>query len=573
MARKHFDVVVLGAGLGSLFAAALLARRSFRVRVLGQRWIAPRYSYFPARIRGGGEGTDEPSATRLSRRPFQLLCHGSPVLARFLLELAQTQTLRRSTRFRDPMFQVFLPDSRLDVVPDAERFRDEIHREFPDVDGAVDDLYTLLASINGRVDSAFDRQAVLPPVSFWERRAARKIEGELAVALRGPDLLSAFPEGHPYRQVPIVTAAFGSDYGSVLPPIALARLHGAWTRGVVSIAGGEEGLLSFLVERIRAHGGEVSLDERAVRLITTDDRVTHVEDDSGEEAAGCDHVLFEGALPELLDLATRFAPKRADLDAYPELEAPEGRFVVSIEVARAGLPESLAENAFLLPGVDEDAAPVWVQRSAGSSPDSELLVAETLLPVDAVLKGRRFVLGVLERHFPFVEHHYRVVDSPHDGLPLWDFRLDYEGSDADIRLEVRVIPYGRRDAQMDDVRYFEVERTALVKGGGSRDPEPLRPRWVALFPETNGFAPLPAGLARLTGRMQSAPTELGWAGLAAQPLQTPLANVWMAGDTVFPTLGQEGELLAAWSVASRITASDPHKERLRKELWSKLEIK
>lgn len=135
------------------------------------------------------------------------------------------------------------------------------------------------------------------------------------------------------------------------------------------------------------------------------------------------------------------------------------------------------------------------------------------------------------------------------------------------------MPYGRRDAQMDNVRYFEVERTALVKGGGARDPEPLRPRWVAMFPEARGFAPFPAGLARLTGRMHNASSELGWAGLAAQPLQTPLANVWMAGDTVLPTLGQEGELLAAWSVASRITASDPHKERLRKELWSKLEIK
>jgi len=471
------------------------------------------------------------------------------------------------------MFQVFLPDARLDVVPDADRFRDEIHREFADVDGAVEDLYTLLAAINGKVDSAFDRQAVLPPIGFWERRTAAKIEAELAAALRGPDLLSAFPEGHPYRQIPIVTAAFGSDYGSVLPPIALARLHGAWTRGVVSIAGGEEGLVAFLVERIRAHGGEVALEERAVRLLTTDDRVTHVEDDSGEEPAGCDHVLFQGGMPELLDLATRFVPKRAELDAYPELDAPEGRFVVSVEVARNGLPESLAENAFLLPGIDEDAAPVWVQRTEGSTPDCELLVAETLLPVDAVLKGRRFVLSVLERHFPFIEHHYRVVDSVHDGLPLWDFRLDYEGSDADIRLEARVVSYGKRDSRQDGVRYFEVERTALVKGGGARDPEALRPRWVAVFPESASFGPLPAGLARFAGRVDRASSGLGWAGLTAQPLHTPLANVWISGDTVFPTLGQEGELLAAWSIASRITASDPHKERLRKELWSKLEIK
>ena len=41
MTLRHFDVVVIGRSLGCLSAAALLARRDFRVLVLGQGELPP----------------------------------------------------------------------------------------------------------------------------------------------------------------------------------------------------------------------------------------------------------------------------------------------------------------------------------------------------------------------------------------------------------------------------------------------------------------------------------------------------------------------------------------------------
>jgi len=41
---KHYDVAVLGTGLGALAAAALLARRSWRVLVLGQGFRPATYA-------------------------------------------------------------------------------------------------------------------------------------------------------------------------------------------------------------------------------------------------------------------------------------------------------------------------------------------------------------------------------------------------------------------------------------------------------------------------------------------------------------------------------------------------
>jgi hypothetical protein len=39
-----------------------------------------------------------------------------------------------------------------------------------------------------------------------------------------------------------------------------------------------------------------------------------------------------------------------------------------------------------------------------------------------------------------------------------------------------------------------------------------------------------------------------------------------------PALGQEGEVIAAWGAARIITRTDRRKERMRRELWSKVEL-
>ena len=39
-----------------------------------------------------------------------------------------------------------------------------------------------------------------------------------------------------------------------------------------------------------------------------------------------------------------------------------------------------------------------------------------------------------------------------------------------------------------------------------------------------------------------------------------------------PALGQEGELIAAWGAARIVTRSDRQKEKMRREMWSKIEI-
>src|SRR5271166_289323 len=210
---KHYDVAVLGAGIGALTTAALLARRSWRVLVLGQGWRPPAYGY---------------DGVVLARRPFTFLAGSSPAWGRVLVELAQSQTFRRRTFPLDPMFQVLGPKLRLEVPPDLQLFGREIDRAYPEVRRVVDELYVELARTNAAADAAFERDLVWPPGRFWERRETERAAGALPHfgGRGGPPLLAEFPRDHDYRGIVDVPARFAS-HSVDLPEFGVARLHAA----------------------------------------------------------------------------------------------------------------------------------------------------------------------------------------------------------------------------------------------------------------------------------------------------------------------------------------------------------
>ncbi len=427
------------------------------------------------------------------------------------------------------MFQVLAPRLRLEVPPEVQLFGKEIDRVYPEVRRVVDELYAELARTNAAADAAFEKDLVWPPGSFWERRETGRFASSLP-RLEGtgsPPLLAEFPRDHDYRAIVDVPARFAS-HAVDLPDFAMARLHGAWTRGVTRLAGGEQEVVDFLVERLRAHGGEVRLGERAARIVHKRGRVAGVVVDGDDVPTGVGFLATDHTTRSLLDLVSDFDPPRRSLAELPHLLPAEWRYVVSIVVRTAGLPEPLGGESFLLGSWphrgQEDRPLVHLQRSPEPCgiDGATLLIAEAVCPEGDSLpieRAREAVLEVIESLLPFVEKHYLVVDSPHDGRPLWDLRS------------------GTRK---------EVDRAALRVGGGSLDAEPMAARW-RVDPPT-------------------------FYGLGAEPIRTPLGGAFILGPSALPALGQEGELLAAWSAARLITRTDRRKERMRREMWSKIEL-
>ncbi len=517
-ASKHYDVVVLGGGIGALATAALLARRSWRVLILGHGWRRPTYSY---------------DGLTLARRPFTFLSASSPAWGRILVELAQSQTFRRRLSSLDPMLQVLAPDMRLDLPPDTQLFAREIDREFPAVRRVVDDLYAELARTNAAADAAFERDAVWPPGGFWERRETARVLATLPY-LDGRDFLAEFPREHAFREVVTVPARFASDLEGSAPAFALARLHGAWTRGVTRLADGEDELIDFLLDRVRAHGGDTRMNDRAQELVHKGGKVRGVIVDGDDAPVGVTFVVSDMPTPMLLDLAKGFEPSRRDKD--PDVDPYGARFVVSMVVRPEGLPEPLATESFLLP---KSGRAIHLQKAQKASPNTALLVAEALVDADDGTwnpeRAREEILGTVMQFLPFVERHLLVCDSPHDGRPLWDFR-NPSSADATIGDDETC---GRLPVHL-------VDRARLRASGGSMEAEPMVPRFRVSPPQLEG--------------------------LAGEPIRTALGNVFVAGRSVLPSLGQEGELLAAWGVARVITRTDRRKEKMLREMWSKVEL-
>jgi hypothetical protein len=239
----------------------------------------------------------------------------------------------------------------------------------------------------------------------------------------------------------------------------VARLHAAWTRGVVALSGGENELVEFLLERVRTHGGETRLEDRATRLAHRRGNVAGIVIEGDDDVTGVDFVVTDHTTRGLLDLASDFDPPRRALGELPHLLPAERRFVVSIVVRNEGLPGPLADEAFLVPGgpsKSQESAPVvhlqrW--RQPCGDPGATLLVAEAMLPEGSTLplsQAREAVVATVESLLPFVDRHYLVVDSPHDGRPLWDFR------GGSLR---------------------QVDRATLRSGGASLEAEPMAARW------------------------------------------------------------------------------------------------
>ncbi len=510
-ASSYYDAAVLGTRFGSLLAGALLAKRGFRVLVLGQDEPSPTYL--------AGE-------RRLPRAPFTFTGSSSPVVQRVLSELALNQVFRRRTIPLEPSGQVTLPRHRLDLWPDPAALDHEVQREFPEVRRPIEDFHRNAARLSEEFDKLTSRDLMWPPDTFLERR-------EFAQATRHRffeeqaeswDPLSEFPEEHPFRLVAQAPIRFG---GRLDPEqhggLGFMRLYASRLLHSCKIEGGYEWLESALFEKIRMCSGDVRPREKADAILERRGTTTGIRLAGSGEEIGCSFVLAGCDIERLLRLVPDRGAFEETFERVGEPITRGYRYTLNVVVDAAGIPEGMATDVFALR--DPGRAPVGenlihVETHPADEHGQRLLCIETLLPRRGVEDTPGYIEGARERVLtalgdliPFIDRHIRIIDSPHDGRDIQNIR--------ERTLTAAPEPWLRGPQTMVQVHGFPVRSTF---------------------------------------------------GVCAMPVRTPIRRLLLCNDQVVPGLGVEGAFLAAWSAARVVTRSDRRKEWMRRGLWTKIEL-
>lgn len=511
MTSNYFDVVFLGARLGSLLSAALLAKRGFRVLVLGQDHLPPSY---------------EIDGCVLPRSPFTFLAAHSPVARRAFSELALHQLFRRRAVAMDPAYQIALPGHRFDLALEPALLDREIEREFPEIKRPIEDYHRLVARISGEFDRLVERDLVWPPESFFERREFARASAHQSFDRNGegPDPFNELPEGHPFRLATRAPTMFGTGLDpEQLNLLANVRLSAAWLGGAARLEGGASWLEETLIAKIHTYSGEVRLRERAERILVRRNTVVGIRIAGTLEEIGCGSVVAASDLNTLRRLLADRAPLEELLERIGEPQARYYRYTLNVGMAAEGVPVGMARDVFF---VRDEKRPLHgenllhLEAHPTDAAGRRLLCVEALLPRSRLEEEPGFLETMRERLLasladvvPFLGRHIVFVDSPHDGR-------DYQ-SIPDKRLVSPAEPWTRGPNTMP-VLYSHPVRSAL--------------------------------------------------GLAALPLRTPIKRLLLCSDQVMPALGMEGTLLAAWSAARLVTKTMKKKDWMRRGLWTKAEL-
>jgi phytoene dehydrogenase-like protein len=521
MAVKNFyDAILVGLSLPTLLAGGLLAKRGFRVLIVGQGQPLPAYSF---------------QDMRLLRASSTLYAYDSPAVSRVFAELALKPLMRRRVSPLTPSFQVILPQHRLDFSAAPDLVTREVEREFPVVRRAADDFVRAAQRSWERLNRLVERDLVWPPGSFFERREfTRAAVSHPFGKDDAPGPLSELAEDQPLRAM-INTAlrfADGSGVGSGNPQRELRQIS-ALLHAAELLDGGLWGLWELLIDSIRTHNGEVRANDRIDRISVQRGAVESVRLSPSDEELGCQFVLSGLSVAKL----SRLLSDRRGMDQLlDELGSPSPRafrYMLNVVVHADAIPEGLARNVLLLN--DGAGAPLGARdkrdpharraedalRIETNLLDREraLISAEMLLPVQLLDSGEKPLASlrehVLERLLdlsPFLRDHLLWIDSPHDGRPIQDAR-----------------------------------------SGASIEPEDAHRRGPESMPTVYAYP------------------HKGTHGCTALPLRTPIKRLLLCNEQVVPGLGQEGLFLTSWS-AARVVARSLGRQWMNRGRWTKVEL-
>lgn len=260
--KDHYEVVVIGAGLGGLAAASLLAKRGVEVLVVEQHMLP------------GGACTS-------FRREGRVFDCGAALIFGFGEEgynihhtlvnyLEEDVTVIR----RDKFFRLDFAGQQIEVWKDLERFLPELEKQFPEAKEEIRGLYSFLIRAYDR--DLKNRNMVTPPseMSDKEKRAMLKDPLRLLrlrklLSQSAEDLMKPYLKSEKLREFyDKLCASYAYITMKETPAImAITMFADNHTGGTYYIAGSAQTYSNILEKSIESNGGTVLYNSRVEKII------------------------------------------------------------------------------------------------------------------------------------------------------------------------------------------------------------------------------------------------------------------------------------------------------------------
>jgi C-3',4' desaturase CrtD len=335
-----YDIIVIGAGIGGLTAAALLAQHGYRVLVL-ESHIEP----------GGCASSYERRRPNGDRYVFDV---GATLFAGFTPGgahhwVAQQLGISWPVRRLEPAMEVWLPDRRVRRWGDS-RWLDERRMAFPAQAWEAEGFWREQERVAASAWRFAARQPPMPPETFADLLALLPtVRPELALLL--PHLFSTV--GRRLRAHGINDQRLRAFVDGQLLISAQTLAHEcAWLYGAVAldfasigahyVEGGAWALAHTLAAALASAGGELCYRQRVGRILTQGGRAVGVETDRGERYAAR-QIIANITLWDAARLLGEAAPRQLtrQIAAQPQ---GWGACTLYLGVDEAAFPPGTAEH-------------------------------------------------------------------------------------------------------------------------------------------------------------------------------------------------------------------------------------